>query len=69
MSPVRILISQAYLDLIKQAMKPEDIKEARDLGKFLDGLKWKLKQEGRDELFDQMIREEIHMMETTEKFV
>ena len=69
MSAVRILVSGAYLDLIKQAMKPGDIKEARDFGKFLEALKWKLKQEGRDELFNQIIREEIHMLEMSDPFV
>lgn len=65
----RILVSPAYLELLGRAIEPGTIHEVSDFAGFLNQLKQKLKAQGRIELFDQLIREEIHMLETVNPFI
>lgn len=69
MNGKRILLNATYLQLLAQALPAGEIQDASDFAKFLNNLKWKLKSQGKDEIFDQLIREEIHMFETKDSFI
>lgn len=64
----RILLSGAYLELLRLAVGDE-IVDASDFGGFLIGLKDRLRGHGRHELFDAIVREEIHMFEAKDAFL
>ncbi len=64
----RILLSGAYLELLRLAVSDE-IVDASDFAGFLNGLKDRLRGQGRDELFNAIIREEVHMLETKDSFL
>lgn len=64
-----ILISAKYLELLQRTFVPGEIVAVNDFGRFLDDLKWRLKKSGKDEAFNDLIREEIHMMETKDGLV
>lgn len=68
MNGKRILLSGAYLELLRAAIGNE-IVDASDFPRFLNSLKDKLRHAGRDEVFNALIREEIRMFETKDELV
>lgn len=65
----KILINAAYLRLIVEACEPDAIIDGSDFAGFINRLKDKLRAQGRMELLNSLIREEVHMFETEDRFI
>ncbi len=66
----QILLSAEYLELLKAAFRPGEIIGIYDFADFLNGMKDMLRAQGKDEAFNAIIKEEVHMLETVDnKFV
>lgn len=68
MNGKRILLSGYYCELLRTAIGDEVV-DVSDFGAFLISLKDRLRGQGRQELFDEIVREEIHMFEKKDAFL
>ncbi len=61
-----VFLSDAYLNLLSLAMRPGEIAEITDICQFLIDLKLKLRDDGRDDIFNALILEEVRMIEASQ---